>query len=405
MGLPLWCQKLYTQLVNKPIDVIILGGGAAGLMCAIEASRRGLDVTMLEHNNRVGKKLLASGGGRCNFTNLNMSATHFISQNKHFVKSALARFTPNDFIEILNENGVEYVEEKNGQLFCKKSSLEIISMLEECAKTLGVTMITGCEIKSARRENNFIVSTSMGDFESKSLVVATGGLSYKELGASDIGYKIALSFGHEITKPCPALTPFILGGSATIEVSELAGVSCPAKVCIGKRCFTDDILFTHRGLSGPAILQISSHWSPGDQILLDLLPDFDIFEKLKTIRNSGGAATLKTLISKHLPNRLAKELTKNLDQKRIDQHSDKELTSIASKIHKLVLTPDNIDGYDKAEVTKGGVNTKEISSQTMESKTTSSLFFVGEVIDVIGELGGYNLHWAWASGHACGESI
>jgi predicted Rossmann fold flavoprotein len=391
--------------VNKSTDVIILGGGAAGLMSAIEAGHRSLSVIILEHNDRLGKKLLASGGGRCNFTNLKMSAAHFISENKHFSKSALARFSPSAFIDILDENGIGYVEEKNGQLFCKKTSSDIVSLLEAHAKSFGVEMIVSCEVSGVRHDKKFVVTTSSGEFESKSLVVATGGLSYKELGASDIGFKIARSFGHKITKLSPALTPFILDESAPIETSTLAGVSCSARVCVGKQCFTDDILFTHRGLSGPAMLQISSHWSQGDKLSIDLLPGQDIFEELKTIRNSGGAATIKTLLSHHLPNRLAKELSKNLDEKRIDQYSDKELHSISTSLHNLSITPRKIDGYEKAEVTRGGINTDEISSQTMESKLKPNLFFVGEVIDVTGELGGYNLHWAWASGHACGRNI
>ncbi len=384
---------------------MILGGGASGLICAIRAARFGLKVAILEHNELVGKKLLASGGGRCNFTNLEMSSDHFISENRHFTKSALARFNPSDFIEILNANDVEYIEEMEGQLFCKKTSKDIQSMLEKNARKLDIEIITSCEISSARYENYFTITTSLGEFESRKLVVATGGLSYKALGASEIGFKIAESFGHGITKLSPALTPIILGNDSPINFSELAGTSCFARVSTGKQIFTNDILFTHRGLSGPAILQISSYWSSGKAIFLDLLPELNILEELKSMRDLGNGLTPKKILSEHLPRKLARELTRDLEEKRIDQHSNRELEIIAKRIHNLKIIPKGTADYEKAEVTRGGIKTDKISSKNMESRIIPGLFFIGEVIDVTGKLGGYNLHWAWASGWACGESL
>lgn len=383
-------------------DVIVIGAGASGLVCAIEAGRRGRSVIILDHAKRAGSKIRVSGGGRCNFTNLNMSHEHFISRNSHFCKSALARFRPHDFVSLLTQYGIGYYEKDEGQLFCKKSSGEVVDMLYKESKRTGAEIVLNCNIRNIERKDCFIVSTDKGVYESESLVIATGGMSYPELGATDIGYRIAGRFGLKVTALKPALVPFKFSSKDSRVFGELSGISLSVEVSCKNMDFKGNMLFTHRGLSGPAMLQISSYWDQGDEININLLPDFDVHEFFAEKRHS--KMEMRNLLSQFFPKRFADiwcEL--NFRSKPLYQYNDKELKEIAHKLHNWVIRPAGTDGYSKAEVTLGGIDTNELSSRTMEAKKVSGLYFAGEVIDVTGRLGGYNLHWAWASGFSAGQ--
>jgi predicted Rossmann fold flavoprotein len=384
-------------------DVIVIGGGAAGLFCAIEAGKRGRRVLVLEHTERVGKKISISGGGRCNFTNIHTSAENFISANPHFCKSALARYTPADFIALVEKHGIAYHEKKLGQLFCDGSSSQIIDLLlRECAG-VGAEIRCRCQVLSVEKENLFRLKTNQGEFYSSSLVIATGGLSIPPLGATDFGYRIARQFGLRIEEPRPALVPLTLTSQIQRQLSSLSGISLGAVVsCCNHKEFRENILITHRGLSGPAILQISSYWRPGEPISINLLPDEDVFEMLKRQKSSG--IELANLLSQHLPRRFAQAWCDLYAvSKPLKQYDGNELEDIARKLHEMQLTPSGTEGFKKAEVTAGGVSTTELSSQTLEAKRVPGLYFIGEVVDVTGQLGGYNFQWAWASGHAAGQ--
>ncbi len=383
-------------------DVIIIGAGAAGLMCAIEAGKRSRSVIVLEHAEKSGKKILVSGGGRCNFTNINLHYDNYLSRNPHFCKSALSRFTPHDFIAMVEKHGIRYYEKEMGQLFCRGSSNEIVNMLKkECSKA-GVEIWLNCKISGIKREDCFTLSTNYGVLESESLVVATGGLSYPKLGATDIGHRIARQFGIKITSLKPALVPFTFNAKDLKIFQEISGVSVDAEVNCDNNHFRGYILFTHRGLSGPAILQISSYWNEGDPIIINLLPGLDAYELFRTKQNS--RMEMHNLLSGYLPKRFVREWCElYMESKPLNQYNDKELRKIAHHIHNWTIRPNGTEGYKKAEVTLGGVNTDELSSRTMESKKIPGLYFIGEVIDVTGQLGGYNLQWAWASGYAAGQ--
>lgn len=385
-------------------DVIIVGAGASGLMCAIEAGKRGRSVLVLDHVEKIGKKIRVSGGGRCNFTNIDIRSDYYISNNPHFCKSALARFTPNDFIRLIEKHGIRYYEKEEGQLFCKESSGEIVSMLQrECSKA-GVEIRLHCKIEDVEKYDIFTLRTTHGDFESDSLVVATGGISYPQIGASDIGYRIAKQFGVRVTSVRPALVPFTFSPEDRKLAAELSGVSFPAAVSCGSKVFRGDVLFTHKGLSGPAILQISSYWNPGDVININLLPDTDAYELFMARRQ--GRMEMHNLLSEFLPRRFAhKWCEMYIQSKPLNQYSDKELKVIAQQIHNWTVKPAGTEGYKTAEVTLGGIDTDELSSKTMEAKKASGLYFIGEVVDVTGQLGGYNLQWAWASGFAAGQYV
>jgi len=387
-------------------DVIILGAGAAGLMCAMEAGKRGRKILVLEKNERVGKKILISGGGRCNFTNLYSRPENFLSSNDSFFKSALSRFSPQDFISLLERHGIEYYEKKAGQLFCKSSAKEITQLLLRECEEARVTIRTSCEIRQIRRSPKFILETNQGAFESPALFVATGGLSFANLGASDLGYRIAQQFGLNVIDPFPGLVPLIFNPADQKRFSHLTGISLEARVLSGKRSFREDLLFTHRGLSGPAILQISSYWKPGDALHVDLLPDFEAREWLFAKKSKGGKIELKNLLSQKLPKRFAETWCElHFPSRPVNEISDKNLEKIAQSLHDWVFTPETTEGYDKAEVTCGGVDTDELSSKTMEAKKVPGLFFIGEVVDVTGHLGGHNFQWAWASGFAAGQVV
>ena len=383
-------------------DAIIIGAGAAGLFCAIEAGKRGRKVLVIEHNAQVGRKILISGGGRCNFTNKNVKPENFISNNPHFCKSALARYTPQDFVELVKKHKIEFYEKKLGQLFCRESSRLIVEMLlKECEKAK-VEIRTNCQVKKVVKNDLFEIETNQENFVSEKLVIASGGLSFPKIGASNFGYEIAKQFGLKIIETRPSLVPLVFSNGQNF--SKLAGISIDSSVQCGKISFRENILFTHRGLSGPAILQISNYWKKDKPITIDLLPDSDaekIFEQ-----NQNSKQNLDNFLSKFLPNRFAEIFTaQNFSNKPLNQFGKKEIGQIVQKINHWQMQFDETEGWHKAEVTLGGIDTNELSSQTMESKKISGLFFIGEVVDVTGWLGGYNFQWAWSSGFAAGQAI
>lgn len=383
-------------------DVIIIGAGAAGLMCAIEAGKRGRSVLVIERAEKIGKKILISGGGRCNFTNLHISRKNFLSENEHFAKSALARYSQNDFIVLVEKHNIPYHEKTLGQLFCDSSSREIVMMLAiECANA-GVEIKVNCSVKNISKDEKFILATNAGDFECISLVIASGGLSIPKIGATDFGYTVAKQFGIAIIPPHPALVPLLWNEKDRKQYGELSGISIPVKVSCGKTSFKENLLFTHKGLSGPAILQISSYWRERESISIDLLPSLDlgkIFEKHRIEK-----IELKTLLAKYLPKHFVEKWCEvNAPSKPMNQLSDKMLRKISELIHAWKNIPAGTEGFGKAEVTAGGIDTNELSSKTMEAKKIPGLYFIGEVVDVTGWLGGYNFQWAWSSGWAAGQ--
>jgi predicted Rossmann fold flavoprotein len=389
-----------TEGIKK--DVIIIGAGASGLLCAIECGKRGRQVLVLDHGRRTGSKIRISGGGRCNFTNLNVTAGHYVSRNSQFCKSALARFTPRDVLDLVEQHHIAYQEKEAGQLFCVKSSADIIALLEaECARS-GVEIRLKCSVAEIGKGRGFMVATGQGTFQAGSLVIATGGLSYPDLGASGLGHAVAKQFGLRIVPPRPGLVPFLFATRDQKVFQELAGISLDAALSCGPKRFRGSLLFTHRGLSGPAALQASLFWTPGELISIDLLPDRDILGAFMAKRRS--RIELRNLLASYLPKRLAEAWCDQMTiSKPLDQTSDKELKAIAGGLHAWKVLPKGTEGYATAEVTAGGVDTGELSSKTMEARKVPGLYFIGEVVDVTGELGGYNLHWAWASGFAAGQ--
>ena len=391
---------------NRHADVLIIGGGAAGLMCASTAGYAGKKVIVLEGSNRCGKKILMSGGGRCNFTNIGTSSKNFISQNPHFCKSALARYSPHDFIELVERHGIAYHEKELGQLFCDESSKQIVKMLLDECQQAGVEVVVDCNIQRIERADCFVVHSNQGVFFADKLVIASGGLSIPSMGASGFGYDIAKQFGHSIIATRAGLVPFTLSGKPLEQYAELSGLSLPVSVKTPAAEFSNALLFTHRGLSGPAVLQISSYWQLGETIEINLLPNIDFAAHLLVLQQQGHKAELKTVLSELLPKRLAQLLCSDFfSNKPINQHTHSELKQIAYAIQHWALTPSGTEGYRTAEVTLGGVNTDEISSSSFESKLCSNLYFIGEVLDVTGHLGGYNFQWAWACAQATGKSL
>ena len=383
-------------------DVIIVGAGAAGLMCAIEAGKRGRSVIVLEHTEAIGKKIRISGGGRCNFTNIMAAPRNFLSANEHFATSALARFTPQDFIELVEKHSIAYHEKTLGQLFCDESSQDIIGMLKKECDAAKVRIILGVHVDEVIKDQDFVLKTAQGEFQSQSLVVATGGLSIPPLGTSDFGYNLAKQFDININACRPGLVPVTFKTKDLEIFKALSGLSLEVICRFGKTSFREKMLFTHKGLSGPAILQISSYWEPGQAITIDLLPDINIFDILKN--NHKSKFTAKTLLKDYLPVRLAETLGDHfLTDKPLTQTSLEELQKIADFLHNWQVTPQGTEGYAKAEVTVGGIDTDELSSKTMEAKKVPGLYFIGEVVDVTGWLGGFNFQWAWASGYAAGQ--
>ncbi|HLA76784.1 MAG TPA: NAD(P)/FAD-dependent oxidoreductase [Vicinamibacteria bacterium] len=386
--------------------MVVLGAGAAGLFCAAVAGQRGRRVLVLEHNDVAGRKILISGGGHANFTHLNAGPSHFLSENPHFAKSALARFTPRDFLGLVHKHGIAYREKAPGQLFCQGSAREIVSLLLAECRAGGVHLRTGCRVDEVGRDDLFSIATSQGRFGSQALVVATGGLSIPSLGASDLGYRLARRFGLSVETPRPALVPLVLGGSEGEALGPLAGVAFEVEVRCGSARFRDRALVTHRGLSGPAILQVSSYWQAGTPVTLDLLPGADIARRLCDERERGSRAEFKTLLAEAMPKRLAEWWCRRQGLARpICQLSDREIGRLAEGLHAWRIVPEATEGFAKAEVTAGGVSTAELSSKTMEARRVPGLYFIGEVVDVTGWLGGFNFQWAWSSAHAAGEGV
>ena len=387
-------------------DVLVIGGGAAGLMCAITAGRRGLRVLVVEHANRVGKKILMSGGGRCNFTNTGTAPANYLSANPHFCKSALARYTPWHFIELVERHGIAYHEKELGQLFCDVSSKLIVAMLlAECAAA-GVRVETSCPIERVAYGEGFHLHTARGDFSAPSLVVACGGLSIPSMGATGFGYELARQFGHAVLPTRAGLVPLTLSGRHQERLADLSGVALPVVATSNGQSFENFMLVTHRGISGPAILQVSSYWQPGDDLRLDLLPGVDALALLQRMRDERPAAELRTVLGELLPRRFAQRLCEHwLPNRPMRQLDDRHLRDVADVLQAWPLVASGTEGYRTAEVTLGGVDTAEVSSSTMESRRVPRLHFIGEVLDVTGWLGGYNFQWAWASGHAAGMAV
>lgn len=425
----------------KPLDLIVVGAGAAGLMCAITAANRGRQVLVLERSNKVGKKILMSGGGRCNFTNLHVSPDRYLSANPHFCKSALSRYTQWDFIALVEKHGIEYFEKEtvnglSGQLFCRQSSKLIVAMLMEECRQAGVEIRLECEIEAVvhatatwvkpskgRRnssrsstgltdnlppEDGFYLRTNSGNFTCKKLVVAAGGLSIPSLGGSGIGYELAECFGLRLRPKSAGLVPFTFTDAMSDVCGRLSGVSIEAVLFNDRQSFREDILFTHRGLSGPAALQLSSYWQPGEHIVANLLPDHDAWELLLGWKQNHPKTLLRTHLDHHLPRKLVMELQQlwwpELAETALAEWPNIWLEAIAQKFGGWMLKPAGTEGYRTAEVTLGGVDTQDLSSKTMES-TTPGLFFIGEVVEVTGHLGGFNFQWAWSSGFVAGEAV
>jgi predicted Rossmann fold flavoprotein len=397
--------------VIQSFDALIVGGGAAGLMCAIEAGRRGRRVAVLEHAGRLGKKILISGGGRCNFTNLHCLPENFLSANPHFAKSALARYTPADFIALVEKHRIPYHEKTLGQLFCDRSARDILGMLEEECKAAGVGIFLGVKIQEVTRPDAFVVRAANAEFRAPVLVVATGGLSIPKIGATPFGYDVARQFDLRIRPPWPGLVPLVLNPEDKSRYCDLAGVSAEVVAsCDGQR-FREKMLITHRGLSGPAILQISSYWQKLKPIVIDLAPGRELTDAFRdsTSRDSKmprNLAALREEFRKILPNRLADRwLDLHAPSSRTNAWTNSALAELEHLAHAWAITPAGTEGYEKAEVTAGGVDTDELSAKTMESRNVPGLFFIGEVVDVTGHLGGFNFQWAWASGAAAGRVL
>lgn len=391
-------------------DVAIIGGGAAGLMCAIQAGRRGRRVVVLEGSNRVGKKILMSGGGRCNFTNLGVTPDHFISANPHFCKSALARYTQWDFLALVERHRIAYHEKELGQLFCDESSKQIVAMLQAECDAAGVQIRTHAGIHQvAVAQGRFAIEADAGAFGAASLVVASGGLSIPRMGASGFGYRLARQFGHRLRPTRAALVPLTFEGDELARYADLSGVATTVTSRAGPHRFDAGLLFTHRGISGPAVLQVSSYWQAGEAVTVDLLAGRDAGAWLAERRAARPDASLRTVLAEVLPRRLAQRVCElafaALDERPLRRLTGAELDAIAATLGAWVFRPSGTEGYRTAEVTLGGVDVDEVSSTTFESRRVPGLYFIGEVLDVTGHLGGYNFQWAWSSGHAAGQVV
>jgi predicted Rossmann fold flavoprotein len=392
----------------KNFDVIIIGGGASGLMAAITAGKRGKTVCVLDHAKSLGTKILISGGGRCNFTNLDIAPEKYISKNKHFMKSAFSQYTQYDFINLVKKHNIAYHEKTLGQLFCDDSAQQILTMLLDECKLANVQIITKCEVDTINKiDDAYSLQTSKGNFKSSKLVMACGGLSIPKAGATNFGFKIASQFNLSIEETAPALVPFTFSEKDKEIFADLSGIACEASATIGKTTFKENILFTHRGISGPAILQISSYWNAGDSVKICLLPNLDWLELLETRQKTTPKQELKTVLYEILQKRFVNaliehNLIKNLP---LNQLNSKDIAKIVEFFDNFSIKPNGTEGYRKAEVTKGGISTKELDSKTLECKNIAGLYFIGELVDVTGWLGGYNFQWAWSSGFACGSAV
>ena len=395
-------------LLNANTDVVIIGAGASGLMCAMEAGKRGRRVVVLDHGKKPGRKIMMSGGGRCNFTNRNIDPGCYLSHNPHFCKSALSRYTQWDFIELVHKHRIAYAERSHGQLFCTGSARQILDMLwSECEKAgISFTLDAKIETIQSLSDNRFAIHTRRGGYTCRSLVVATGGLSMPEAGASPLGYEIARQFGIPVRPLRAGLVPFTLQPSDKKALAGLSGIAVDAAVSSRRDRFRENILFTHRGLSGPAILQISSNWQPGETITIDLLPDMDLVEMLKAQQQRHPQRKAKSVLATLLPKRLvAARVTPAIAEQTLQLLSHQQFREIAAQLQQWTLKPGGTEGYRTAEVTVGGVDCDAISSKTMQARRVPGLFFIGEVLDVTGWLGGYNLQWAWSSGWCAGQAV
>jgi predicted Rossmann fold flavoprotein len=391
----------------RSADVVIIGAGAAGLMCAMTAAARGRQVLLVDHSNKAGKKILMSGGGRCNFTNMYAEPDNFASQNEHFCKSALARYTPWDFIALVDKHGVAYHEKKLGQLFCDDKSKDILNLLLEECRQAGVELRLNTAVHEIERtEDGYALSTDLGPVAASSLVIATGGLSIPTLGATGFGYEVARQFGHDVLPTRAGLVPFIITDGLKELCVELSGTSVDSVVRCNGQSFPENILFTHRGLSGPAILQISSFWHLGDAVEIDLLPDRDALEWLQDRQAARPETELRTVLGEVFTKKMASLLGDRWFASRpMKQYTPAQLRDVAETLGAWQVVPAGTEGYRTAEVTLGGVDTREVSSKTMESLRSPGLYFVGEVLDVTGHLGGFNFQWAWASGYAAAQVV
>jgi predicted Rossmann fold flavoprotein len=391
-----------TAGAESPYDVVIVGAGAAGLFCAIHAGRGGRRVLLLDHASRIGKKILISGGGRCNFTNLHTTAENFLSANPHFAKSALARYTPTDFVELVERHQIPWHEKKLGQLFCDRAASDVVSMLERECSAAGVTVLLSTRVREVARNDDFRLETDQGVFSGRSLVIAAGGLSIPKLGATAFGYQIARQFGLRL-QPCrPALVPLTFVPEDLTRYADLAGVSTEVVASAGFGRFREKLLFTHRGLSGPAVLQVSSYWEPGQAVVVDLAPDRLWTGELRSQLAQRDLAGARSAIRGVLPHRLADRW---LALNPPSSWTNQGLEDAESALHRWTVYPSGTEGYEKAEVTAGGVDTEELSARTMECRKVPGLYFIGEVVDVTGHLGGFNFQWAWASGAAAGRAL
>ena len=392
---------------KRTVDVLIIGAGASGLMCALTAGYRGRSVLVLEHTKKVGRKILMSGGGRCNFTHLHSTPANFLSNNPHFCKSALSRYTPQHFVDMVDRHGIEYHEKTPGQLFCNESSKEILTMLTTECDWAGVTIETEVSVQSViQTEGGFVVHTSTGSIQCESLVVATGGLSIPNGGATGFAYDVAEQFGLKVTPRRAALVPFTLQPDILTPLKELSGTAQDARVSCAGMSFLEPILFTHRGISGPGVLQISSYWQPGDNVEIDLLPNIQIEDRLKAARNNTPKQGIERILSEQMSKRLAQVLCSLWGYSGvIGDYSNDKIAALSKQLHHWQVKPSGTEGYRTAEVTIGGIDTQTISQKTMEVKSVPGLYFIGESLDVTGHLGGHNFQWAWASGNAAGEVV
>ncbi|WP_421360138.1 NAD(P)/FAD-dependent oxidoreductase [Agrobacterium rosae] len=394
--------------MTEKCNVLILGAGAAGMMCAIRAGQRGRSVIIIDHAKAPGEKIRISGGGRCNFTNVHAAPKNYLSSNPHFAKSALARYTPRDFIAVVEKHRIGFHEKTLGQLFCDDSAKDIIRMLLAEMQAVGAKLKLQTDITSVEAipTGGFRVATSAGVIEAESLVMATGGKSIPKMGATGFAYRIAEQFGLGIIETRPGLVPLTLEPTQLEKLSALSGIAVPAEISHGKTSFNEALLFTHRGLSGPSVLQISSYWREGDEVRLKMEPDLDILGHLKAAKKTNGRQSAQTVLGEILPKRLAQHVVERAGVTgNIGDMSDKTLSALTAAVQEWSIKPSGSEGYRTAEVTLGGVNTSHLDSKSMQAKTVPSLYFIGECVDVTGWLGGYNFQWAWASGHAAGESV
>ncbi|HBR69298.1 MAG TPA: aminoacetone oxidase family FAD-binding enzyme [Rhodospirillaceae bacterium] len=388
-------------------DVIIIGAGAAGMMCAIEAGKRGRRVLLLDHAEKIGEKIRISGGGRCNFTNIHTRPENYLSSNPHFCKSALSQYTPQDFIALVEKHGIAWHEKKLGQLFCDGSAQQIVDMLLKECEQVGAVLKSGVTVEKIESvDGSYTLSTSAGEISCASLVIATGGLSIPKIGASKFGYDVARQFGLNIIETRPALVPLTFQSDLLERCKELSGVSVEAVVSCGKTSFSEGFLFTHRGLSGPSILQISSYWREGEEIVVDLSPGKDVLSFFKDRKREHGGQDVQRVLSNILPERLARSIcvAENMEGRLADL-TDTKLAVLAGAANNWRVKPSGTEGYRTAEVTLGGVDTADLSSKTMEARNQPGLYFIGEVVDVTGHLGGFNFQWAWSSGYVAGQNV